>query len=33
MAKDKYHQLVKKALQEIGWVITNDPFYIPTFKR
>ena len=33
MAKDRYHQLVKKALQEIGWVITSDPFYIPTLKR
>ncbi len=33
MAKDKYHHLVKKALQEIGWLITDDPFYIPTLKR
>ncbi len=33
MAKDKYHNLVKKALQQIGWTITNDPLYIPTFKR
>lgn len=33
MAKDKYHNLVKKALQDLGWTITNDPFYIPTLKR
>ena len=33
MAKDRYHQLVKKALQEVGWHITSDPFYIPTLKR
>jgi hypothetical protein len=33
MAKDKYHHLVKKALQQIGWTVTNDPFYIPTLKR
>ena len=33
MAKDKYHNLVKKALQQIGWTITNDPLYIPTLKR
>jgi hypothetical protein len=33
MAKDKYHNLVKKALQDLGWIITNDPFYIPTLKR
>ncbi len=33
MAKDKYHILVKKALQDLDWTITNDPFYIPTLKR
>jgi XisH protein len=33
MAKDKYHNIVKKALQDLGWTITNDPFYIPTLKR
>jgi XisH protein len=33
MAKDKYHNLVKKALQDLGWTVTNDPFYIPTLKR
>ena len=33
MAKDKYHNIVKKALQETGWNVTNDPFYVPTLKR
>ena len=33
MAKDRYHNLVKKALQNQDWLITNDPLYIPTFKR
>lgn len=33
MAKDKYHQLVKNALITEGWIITDDPLYIPTFKR
>ena len=33
MAKDKYHKLVKKALQGLGWTVTNDPLYIPTLKR
>lgn len=25
MAKDKYHQAVKTALEKAGWTITNDP--------
>ena len=33
MAKDRYHNLVKKALQNQDLLITNDPLYIPTFKR
>lgn len=33
MAKDKYHKLVKKALQDLGWLVTKDPLYIPTLKR
>ena len=33
MAKDRYHNLVKKALQNQDWLITNDPLYIPTLKR
>ncbi len=33
MAKDRYHNIVKKALIQMGWTVTNDPLYIPTFKR
>ncbi len=33
MAKDKYHELVKKALVKEGWTITDDPFYLETLKR
>lgn len=33
MAKDKYHQLVKKALIAEGWSITHDPLFVPTLKR
>jgi hypothetical protein len=33
MAKDRYHTIVKKALIQMGWTITSDPLYIPTFKR
>ena len=28
MARDKYHNLVRLALEADGWLITNDPFYI-----
>ena len=28
MAKDIYHDLVKKALENEGWTITNDPYYL-----
>jgi hypothetical protein len=28
MAKDVYHDLVKRALQEDGWVITDDPLQL-----
>jgi XisH protein len=28
MAKDKYHYIVKEALEKEGWIITNDQFYI-----
>jgi XisH protein len=28
MAKDIYHNLVKKALEEEGWTITHDPYYL-----
>lgn len=30
MAKDKYHELVKKALIEDGWTITHDPMVVPS---
>ena len=33
MAKDRYHKLVKKALQDLDWLVTDDPLYIPTLKR
>ena len=33
MAKDRYHNIVKQALKDNGWIITEDPFYIQTFKR
>ena len=33
MAKDKYHALVKRALIELGWFVSNDPYYIPTSTR
>jgi hypothetical protein len=28
--KDYYHDLVRNALQNDGWLITNDPFTVPT---
>ena len=33
MAKDKYHNLVKRILEEDGWEITHDPFKIMLGKR
>ena len=33
MAKDKYHDLVKKSLEDEGWVITDDPLYVNTQRR
>lgn len=33
MDRDRYHQLVKNALIAEGWTVTDDPLYIPTFKR
>jgi hypothetical protein len=29
MAKDIYHQTVRRALEKEGWTITHDPFRIP----
>jgi hypothetical protein len=28
MAKDIYHELVKAALENEGWIITHDPYYL-----
>ena len=33
MAKDKYHDLVRSALEKDGWTITHDPFKIKLGKR
>lgn len=33
MAKDKYHQEVRKALENEGWVVTHDPYFIRLGKR
>ena len=32
-AQDKYHDLVKEALQLDGWVITDDPLKLKVGKR
>ncbi|MCU0340501.1 MAG: XisH family protein [Spirosomaceae bacterium] len=29
MAKDIYHQIVRKALEKDGWLVTHDPYLIP----
>lgn len=28
MAKDLYHNVVKKALEDDGWIITHDPYFL-----
>lgn len=33
MAKDKYHEVVKLALEKEGWLITHDPYRIALGKR
>jgi XisH protein len=33
MAKDIYHDIVKRALQKDGWTITHDPYKIPLVNR
>ena len=33
MAKDIYHDIVKRALQKDGWTITHDPYKIPLSNR
>jgi hypothetical protein len=30
MARDKYHDLIRKLLEDEGWTITHDPFYVKT---
>ena len=29
MAKDAYHNIIRTALEKDGWLITNDPLYLP----
>lgn len=33
MAKDKYHNLVRNALENSGWLVTHDPYKIVIGKR
>ncbi|MFN4255390.1 MAG: element excision factor XisH family protein [Saprospiraceae bacterium] len=33
MAKDKYHALVREALENEGWTITDDPYQVPMGLR
>jgi predicted RecB family endonuclease len=33
MAKDKYHDLVRDALEKDGWTITDDPLRIQVEER
>ena len=33
MAKDRYHYIVRQALEDEGWVITDDPLIVETLKR
>lgn len=33
MAKDKYHQVVREALEKEGWLITHDPYFLMLGKR
>lgn len=28
MAKDKFHNIVREALEKDGWIITHDPYYL-----
>jgi len=30
MARDKYHDLIRRLLEEDGWEITHDPLFIKT---
>jgi hypothetical protein len=33
MAKDKYHNIVRTALEQDGWVITHDPYKVMVGRR
>lgn len=33
MARDKYHQDVREALEKEGWIITHDPYFLMLGKR
>jgi hypothetical protein len=33
MARDKYHAIVRKILEEEGWEITHDPYFLMLGKR
>jgi XisH protein len=33
MKRDKYHDLVKIALEKEGWTITHDPYFIRLGRR
>jgi len=33
MAKDKYHQHVREALEKDGWTITHDPYFLAIGRR
>ncbi|NJR23460.1 MAG: hypothetical protein HC786_15495 [Richelia sp. CSU_2_1] len=33
MAKDRFHDVVRAALEKEGWRITADPFYQTFFQR
>ena len=33
MQKDKYHALVRTALEQDGWTITHDPYFVRLGKR
>lgn len=33
MRRDRYHHIVREALEKDGWVITHDPFFIRLGKR
>jgi hypothetical protein len=32
VAKDKYHNAVRAALEKAGWTITHDPYFLPIDK-